>query len=298
MHVDRLQQFGAQVVRQRQEAGLERALGSLKDALAARSTSSVAHISLGHLCDEVEVKFRWGQAQLRASRGATTVQTLVQRVFVGCYLSDGAHDVGVHLAETLDHNAPRGDDHISSGISPGLHSFWPGAIGFYNGGRPEAVDGIIDDRTLHADLRRGVRKHGDSPGLGAPLGANILTDPEIGGRSLIWPDSCTAHLHHRATLQVNDLRGHIMRQFAIAKLMCLREIHSQVFLRLEDIHGDSLRRKVGPPPAHDGVCVAATCDSRWVQHTTTEQSVNAHRHGDLLRLVGGRGRDDLLLLEC
>lgn len=244
----RLKHAGAQVVLGRQEAGLQQALRSLQASLADAAATRIAHMSLVHLWDEVEVKFQWAPQQLRTGRGATTLQTLVQRGHIGFFLFERGQPTGIHIAEHWIKPPQEASGTSAEAWARGLESSWPTGVDLYLLASLKSLLLSVTSVTYmpccdKASGNMALLRH-----WAHEWETKVLKDPDIGGRFLVWPDVCSAHLHHRAKLQVKSLKQHTVRQFAVAKLMRLRGNQAKVLQRLEELIDQKLRRVVQPQP--------------------------------------------------
>lgn len=68
------------------------------------------------------------------------------------------------------------------------------------------------------------------------------------GKCLYLPDTCQAHAHHRAKLQVRSLRHHTTRHFSVANLMRLSSVQQRAVSTLEAAIDKTLVRKLQPAP--------------------------------------------------
>lgn len=250
VRLDRLQHLGANVVLERQQEAFGQALQGLSMALSPSAGAARAgHISFVHLWDEVEAKFRFSPEMSKANAGAMTVQTLVQRGVVAFCLAGG--DRSSKIAEHWLARPSAAPGTSASSLYSGLRSFWP--TDFLDISSVTALLSCASSFTYmpmcdKASGNMSLLRH-----IGHHFETQLWANPAVGAKALMWPDVCSAHLHHRGKLQVKGLRPHIMRQFGLAKLLRLRGVQSQVLERLEGLIAERLVRIEQPPPEHDGV---------------------------------------------
>lgn len=309
VRLDRLQCAGARCILNRQQEGLEfvlRNLGRAMEEEPARTPST--HLTLVHMWDEVEAKFQWAPENLRFSRKAVMIPTMVQRGVVGITVREQAPLEG-RTAGLQEHwlGPPLEVSGTSAGaVLPALRRFWPGSLDF---SAVEAMRQLTANGTTVTYMPMGDKASGNLSVMkfwGQRWEDDYLTDAGLAGRVFYWPDTCTVHLHHRAKLQIHGLKEHTMRHFSVANLLRLRGVQSQVLARLEDLIMSKLQRIVSPPPQQDGIVdMYLIADILFKlddpRHNRKGRGGKSQRHDDITRLcrmMNGNMLEDSLVHYC
>lgn len=235
----------------RQEIGLARLLSGAEIALAAVGPGEdirTAHLSYTHLWDEVNCKFIWNMdSRYRRGRAGIHVQTLVQRGCVSCTVASAQASAWRTFREVWLVQPKKVSGTSAEALWPALLQSLPKACNLMDTEQMEKLSKMVSSFSVQFVCDKASGNLLVLKTLGKYYEEFLC--PLTNGKLLLWPETCTVHLHHRCKLQVRALRTHTMRHFSLANLVRLVGLRSHMLRWLEEqVPSMFARRVVGPRP--------------------------------------------------
>lgn len=246
----RLVAAGADLVLRRQSSTLTACLESSRERLDPMHPGHcLVHVCDTHLWDEVELKFRHTVDGRRAEKKATTQGTMVQRGSVAITLFDPVTSSTMTSAEPWLCKPLLVTGAAAADLLPAILSASPVQFRFDLGAMMTTMQ-AVGSFTWQPMCDKASSNLSILKLWGHAL--ETVIEPALGKKApLYWPDTCGIHLHHRAKLQLRELRRHTMRHFSIANLYRLASVQRSMMESLEQLVARRVRRVVAPPP--DGI---------------------------------------------
>lgn len=240
----------AKLILARQQRGVTLVLRSSAAALSDQGGGAAGrsvHVNFAHMWDEVEVRLRWASdAAVREGAKSTIVQTMVQRGCVTVGLAQEGRDSRVFseywLCQPVEVMGTSAE-----AMYPALRAACPASLRCDDLGAMKEVARQLSHYT-YMPLGDAASGNIRLMRLYASRVEKINEDPAVNGALLYWPELCGLHLHHRAKLQVTELRSHLMRHFSIANLHRLSSVQWSVAKSIEQIVARRLVRTTEEPP--------------------------------------------------
>ena len=250
--MQKLMCVGSKIVLERQSKGLETLVSTCGRNLSAlprllRADRGI-HVSFTHCWDEVEAPFRFRDAVMSGYKAhATKSNMMVQKGFVQTTFHIATPPSILCVAEQWLCQPTQVTSTTASDIIAGITSKCPNHFDFL---KPDLLKETVSKGLTLTRIEVGDRASGNLLALkffGYYWEYYIV--PTIGPKVLFFPDVCGDHLHHRAKMQVKDLKRHTMRAFSIANLNRLPGVREAQLERINLlVRGSNIRRHLGPAP--------------------------------------------------
>lgn len=246
----RLIAAATQCLLNRQDKGLQLLLANALLFLKANRRANASIIACySHEWDESRAIFRQlhstQTAQLRFTGGGAAEQVMVQRGTLNLCCSDNPEQGHTTFREEwlVPPRVVLGTS--AAELLPALEMGMPGQLWFTNeAGLEEMVArlGVVVFQPI-----------GDAAASNISImkwwALSRSTWPaEIQGGVLLFADTCQAHAHHRAKLQVASLRVHTSRHFSLSHLYRLPNVQRRLVAEVEARVDESLERVLQEPP--------------------------------------------------
>lgn len=240
---------GARLILQRQQRALRYLVEAGGAVLAGhQGLRKSVHVSYSHMWDEVNAKFKLERdRRFRASSMTASLETLMQKGSLMIALTDELAGASWLYREQLLCQAKHLQGTSAEALLPALLGAMLAQV--VPDSRTSEVAHTLERVTSVTVMLMGDKASGNVLAMKRIAKTwEVEQLPSLIPRYLVWFETCSNHMHHRAKLQIKTLRAHTVHHFSVANLYRVHNVQHRMLSKLETLVASMVRRRIGVAP--------------------------------------------------